>query len=293
MTAADRSSSAPRFAFTIDVEDYFQVWALSPHIPRHTWDEWPARVEPNTHHLLDLLAATGRHATFFTLGWIAERFPALIRRIVAEGHEIASHGYDHRLVYEQTSEAFRADVTRAKALLEDAGGHEVRGFRAASFSLGRATPWAHAILGETGHAYSSSSHPVRNDHYGDHGVLATPCLRHGVLEVPVTTVPLLGRNLPCGGGGYFRLLPYAWTVRGLSRSARLRSGPVVFYLHPWEIDPGQPRPAGLSMKTRLRHYTNLGRCAARVGRLLAVYPWTRLDRTLGLREPAAHDGGTS
>lgn len=286
MTQSAGMEAGPRFAFTVDVEDYFQVWALSPYIPRKDWERWPARVERNTHVLLDLLAAAGCQATFFTLGWIAERHPVLVRRIVAEGHELASHGYDHRLVYEQTQAEFRADVARTKALLEDLSSHPVRGFRAASFSIGRATPWAHAVLAETGYLYSSSSHPVRNDHYGAQEAISEIHHRDGVIEAPVVTLPLFGRTWPCGGGGYFRLLPYAWTAGAIEQIARRRMGPIIFYLHPWEIDPDQPRPSGLGLKTWFRHYTGLYGCAGRVVRLLAAHPWTRLDRVLGVETSA-------
>lgn len=272
------AAAAVRHAMTVDVEEYFQVSAFEGCIPRATWERWPSRVEPATARLLDLFAASGAGATFFTLGWVAERHRALVRRIVAEGHELASHGFDHRRVRDQDEAAFRADVRRTKALLEDVAGVAVRGYRAASFSIGRETPWAHRVLAEEGYAYSSSLHPIRHDHYGDPDAPRVPHERDGVLEVPVATLRLLGRNLPCAGGGHFRLLPYAWTRFALARATGLRCR--VFYLHPWEIDPDQPRVPGAPLKARLRHRVNLGRTEPRLRRLLRDFAWGRLDRLI-------------
>ncbi|MDX6749966.1 DUF3473 domain-containing protein [Geminicoccaceae bacterium 1502E] len=272
-----RPEPGPPHALTIDVEDWFQVWALSRHVPRASWDSRERRVAANTHRLLDLLGETGARATFFTLGWVAGREPALVRRIVAEGHELASHGWDHRLVYEQGEQEFRADVRRTRLLLEDIGGTAVEGYRAASFSIGAASPWAHRVLREEGYRYSSSSHPVRNDHYGAGRVPREAHVVDGLPEIPVSTLRLMGKSLPFAGGGYFRLLPHVWSRWAFARTAR-KEAPVVFYLHPWEIDPDQPRLPGLKLKTRLRHYGGLASFLPRLRRLLEAARWDRLDR---------------
>ncbi len=271
----------PINAMTIDVEDYFQVSAFEGHIDRAQWDALPSRVERNTQRILDLFAKEGVQATFFTLGWVAERHPALVRRIVEEGHELASHGYAHVRVTQQTPAEFRADVERAKRLLEDTGGVEVRGYRAASYSIGAENLWALDQLAETGHRYSSSIYPVHHDLYGMPEAprfAFRPRGDDGILEIPISTLSLGGRNIPCGGGGFFRLYPYAfsrWALRRLNR-AEGQSG--MFYFHPWEIDPEQPRQAGVGLKTRTRHYLNLGRMESRLQRLLRDFTWGRMDR---------------
>lgn len=265
---------------SVDVEDYFQVSAFADTVPRRDWGGLPGRVEYSTGQVLDLFARAGVRATFFTLGWVAEKYPELVRRIVAEGHELASHGFDHRRVSDQTPDAFRADIRRTRALLEDIGGVPVTGFRAASFSMDARTPWAHGILGEEGYRYSSSVYPVRHDHYG---VPDAPRFPHrpdgddGVLEIPPTTVRIGGHNLPAAGGGYFRLLPYPVYRRALRHVTRGEAQPAVFYFHPWEVDPDQPRPANLPRRARFRHYLNLGRMEARLERLLADFAWDRMD----------------
>ncbi len=265
----------PVNALSVDVEDYFQVSAFEPHIPRSDWDRWPQRVQANTERVLALFDEAGVKATFFTLGWVAERYPGLIRAIVAAGHELACHGYDHRRVTDQTPEAFRADVRRAKGVLEDVGGVPVFGYRAASYSIGRDNLWALEILQETGFRYSSSIYPVRHDLYGMPEAprfAFRPDNAPALLEIPVTTVRLGGRNWPCGGGGFFRLYPYAltrWALRRINAEGQA----AIFYFHPWEIDPDQPRPAGLGWKTRLRHYLNLGRMESRLRRLLQDFAW--------------------
>ncbi len=267
-------------ALTVDVEDYFHVSALAPHIPRSRWPRMPCRVERNTERILEALEARGARATFFVLGWVAERHPVLVRRIVDGGHELASHGYGHRRVGELGERAFREDAVRARELLEQIGGVAVRGYRAPSFSIGARTPWAHRVLRETGHRYSSSVYPVRHDHYGDPEAPRFPHQREddGVMELPVTTVRLFGRNWPAAGGGYFRLLPYAVSRRCLQRVHAADRRPCIFYFHPWEIDPGQPRQPGLPWKTRFRHYLNLERMEPRLHRLLGDFRWDRLDR---------------
>lgn len=266
-------------ALSVDVEDYFQVSAFEPYISRAQWDRLPRRVEVNTGKALDLLAASGARATFFVLGWVAERHPALIRRIVAEGHELACHGRDHTRVTQQTPQQFREDVRETKALLQDLGGVAVRGYRAASYSIGATNLWALTVLQEEGFAYSSSIYPIRHDHYGMPEAprfAFHPEQAGGLLEVPITTVNVLGRTLPCGGGGYFRLLPYAyyrWSIGHVNRTERQ---PAVFYFHPWELDPDQPRQAGLNWKSRFRHYLNLDKTEPRLKRLLADFRWDTL-----------------
>lgn len=268
-------------ALTIDVEDYFQVSALAPYIPRAQWDGIACRVERNVGRILGLLDGAGAKATFFTLGWIAERHPQVVREILANGHELASHGYAHQRASEQSPEDFLYDIRKAKAILEDLGGVEVRGYRAPSFSVGAANLWAMECIGEAGYRYSSSIYPIRHDHYG---MPKAPRFAfracEGVIELPVTTVRLWDSNWPAGGGGYFRLLPYRvsrWCIRRVNGVDRQ---PAVFYFHPWELDPDQPHVAGLDARTRFRHYLNLGRMEARLGRLLRDFSWGRIDETI-------------
>jgi polysaccharide deacetylase family protein (PEP-CTERM system associated) len=271
-------------ALTVDVEDYFQVSALAPHIARHRWDAMPCRVERNVDRLLQLFERHRAHATFFTLGWIAERYPRIVRDIAAAGHEIASHGYGHLRASEQTPDEFSADIRRAKQLLEDTAGVEVLGYRAPSFSIGHANPWAFDCIADAGYRYSSSVYPVRHDHYGMPDAPRFPYeVRPGLIEIPMTTTRLLGRNLPAAGGGYFRFLPYPVSQWAIRRVNRVDGRPAIFYFHPWEIDPDQPRVAGVSLKTRFRHYVNLHRTEARLSLLLADFHWDRVDRAFGLR----------
>ena len=265
-------------ALTIDVEDYFQVSAMAPYIRRDEWDRRECRVERNVDRILALLDARGTRATFFTLGWVAERYPQLVRRIVAGGHELASHGHGHERASDLDRTAFRADIVRAKRVLEDVGGVPVQGYRAPSFSIGHGNLWAFDALAETGHRYSSSIYPIRHDHYGmpDAPRFAHP-RAEGLLEIPVTTLRLQGRNLPSSGGGYFRLLPYAlsrWMIRRVNADDRM---PAIFYFHPWEIDHDQPRVAGIDLKTRFRHYVNIGRMEQRLQALLQDFRWGRMD----------------
>jgi polysaccharide deacetylase family protein (PEP-CTERM system associated) len=236
-----------RNALSVDVEDWFQVGAFETVISRDSWETLPRRVERNTDEVLALFDEAGVKATFFTLGWVAERHPALVRRIVEAGHEVASHGWDHRRVFTLSESEFRADLARARAAIEDAGGRPVAGYRAPSFSIDARTPWAHPVLAEQGYAYSSSVAPVRHDHYGwpDSPRFAwRPVAGADLVELPVTTVDLAGRRLAAGGGGFFRLLPYAFSSWAVSRVNRDEGRPAIFYFHPWEIDPGQPRVAG-------------------------------------------------
>ena len=266
-------------ALTVDVEDYFQVWALSSHIPRHRWDAMECRVERNIERLLALFESRGAHATFFTLGWIAQRYPAMVREIVAAGHELASHGQEHRRASEQSHAEFRSDVEGARKLLEDLGGVAVRGYRAPSFSIGRANLWAFESLAEAGYRYSSSVYPVRHDHYGMPDAPRFPFrTESGLLELPITTTRMLARNWPAGGGGFFRLLPYRASQWAIARVNRVDRQPAIFYFHPWEIDPHQPRVAGVGARARFRHYLNLDRTESRLSRLLSDFRWDRIDR---------------
>ena len=274
-------------ALTIDVEDYFQVSAFAPYIRREDWDSRECRVERNVGRILELLAEREVKATFFTLGWIAERYPSLVRQMAAAGHEIASHGYGHQRASDLYRDAFTQDVTRAKQLLEDITGSAVTGYRAPSFSIGTGNLWAFDILARAGHAYSSSIYPIQHDHYG---MPDSPRFAYrlgcGLLEVPVTTLRLMNRNLPSSGGGYFRLLPYAvsrWMIERVNREDR---EPAVFYCHPWEFDPAQPRIPGIDARTRFRHYLNLARMESRLCSLLADFRWGRMDEVF-LRGRAA------
>ena len=281
MTATNAAGAPIRNAMTIDVEDYFQVSAFAPYIARDSWPERECRVEANIDRILAILEAGNVHATFFTLGWIAERYPAMVKRIVAGGHELASHGYGHLRASDQDRAAFMQDIGSSKAILEDLGGQAVLGYRAPSFSIGHGNLWALDALSEAGYRYSSSIYPVRHDHYGmpDAPRFAWhPENAGGLLEVPITTVRMGSRNLPAGGGGYFRLLPYSLS-RWMMRKVNQDDGqPAIFYFHPWEIDPGQPRPDGINLKTRFRHYVNLERMDGRIQALTRDFAWDRMDR---------------
>jgi polysaccharide deacetylase family protein (PEP-CTERM system associated) len=266
-------------AMTVDVEDYFQVSAFEPHVDKTHWQTLPGRVEANTERILALFDAYQVCGTFFTLGWVAERYPGLVRKIVDNGHELASHGWEHTRVSAQTPQEFRADVSRTRKLLEDISGQPVKGYRAASYSLGSTEAWAWDELAEAGYRYSSSIVPIRHDHYGIPGAprFAFQAAAGRLLEVPITTVSLAGRNLNCGGGGWFRLFPYAFSRWALNKVNAAEGQAGVFYFHPWEIDPEQPRLEGLGAKTRFRHYLNLHHTYGRVERLLADFRWGRMD----------------
>jgi polysaccharide deacetylase family protein (PEP-CTERM system associated) len=266
-------------ALTIDVEDYFQVSALAPYVSRAHWDSTPSRVEGSMDLTLSLLRQASVTATFFTLGWIAERYPSLIRRIASEGHEIASHGYGHHRASDQSAEVFLHDIRLAKELLQDVTGYQVKGYRAPSFSIGRGNLWAFDCIAQAGYRYSSSVYPVRHDHYGmpDAPRFAFQP-RAGLTELPVTTSRVFKANFPAGGGGYFRLMPYPvsrWLIR---RVNQVDKKPAVFYFHPWELDSAQPRVPGIDAKTRFRHYLNLHRTEHRLRRLLSDFKWDRMDR---------------
>ncbi|HEX4081215.1 MAG TPA: XrtA system polysaccharide deacetylase [Rhizomicrobium sp.] len=267
-------------AFTVDVEDYFQVEAFKDVVDQESWEDRPSRVEENTERVLGILEAADVRATFFVLGWVAERFPLLVRSIQANGHEVASHGHGHEMASVQTQDEFRNDVRRAKRILEDCIGVRVRGFRAPTFSIGRKNWWTYEILVEEGYVYSSSIYPIAHDLYGMPTAPRTPF--HPLetcdfVEIPVATVRLLGANRPCGGGGYFRLMPYALSRWFIDRVNRLDAMPCVFYCHPWEFDVGQPRIEGASMKSQLRHHLNIAAMERRIARLLGDFAWGRID----------------
>lgn len=265
-----------RNALSIDVEEYFQVSAFESVIGAADWERWPSRVEPVSQRLLDLFGGAGVKATFFTLGWIAEKHPALIRRMHAEGHEVACHGYNHTRATTQRREEFRADIKRAKDVLEDVIGTAVNGYRAASFSIDARNLWAFPELESAGFTYSSSIYPVRHDLYGAPHAPRVPFRPPGtsrLTEIPVSTVSVGGRQLPAGGGGFFRLLPYVVSRSFIRRVNQVDGLAANTYFHPWEFDPDQPRPQGISMKARFRHYLNQGRALGRLGRLVEDFSW--------------------
>ena len=266
-------------ALTIDVEDYFQVSAFAPYIRREDWETRECRVERNVSRILQLLAERDVKATFFTLGWVAERYPQLVRQIVQGGHELASHGYGHERASDLSPQAFSQDITRAKKLLEDLSGAPVKGYRAPSFSIGTGNLWAFDALSQAGYEYSSSIYPIQHDHYG---MPDSPRFAYrvgtGLLEVPVTTVRMMNRNLPSSGGGYFRLLPYALSRWLLRRVNQQDHESAIFYFRPWEIDVGQPRVAGIDFKTRFRHYVNIPRMETKLQQLLTDFRWGRMDQ---------------
>lgn len=274
-------------AMTVDVEDYFQVSAFEECIPRAEWSHWPQRVVGNTQRILEMFDNRKVKATFFVLGWVAERFPALIRQIAESGHEVASHGFGHERLTQLTPEQFRTGVRRTKELLEDITGCAVSGYRAPSYSVGSGTLWAHEELRAAGYLYSSSIVPIHHDLYG---MPAAPRFafypnQAGLLEIPVTTLALFGRNWPCGGGGYFRLLPFPVFKWGWQRVNRHEKRPGVFYFHPWEIDPEQPRVPGVTFKNRVRHYLNLNRMVDKVGLLLRDFCFGRMDKVFLTQAP--------
>lgn len=270
-------------ALTVDVEDYFQVSAFAGSVPMSQWQAMESRVCRNTERLLTLFEQAGVQATFFVLGWVAERFPELVKRIHREGHELASHSYDHGLVYERTPESFRADLRRAKTAIEDASGVAVHGYRAPSFSITEQSLWALDVLIAEGYRYDSSIYPIRHDRYG-----IPSWSRHihridrpagSIWELPGSTIARAGMNWPIGGGGYFRLLPYRWTSSGIASVNRTEGRPAIFYVHPWEIDPDQPRMRA-NVLSRVRHYHNLEKTEARLRRLLAEFKFGRVNDVL-------------
>lgn len=275
-----RNTNALRNAMSVDIEDWFQVGAFETVIQRADWDGLEHRVERNSEAVLDLFDEAGIKATFFTLGWVAERYPGLMRRIVSAGHEVASHGYDHARVFTMTPDQFRADLDRSRKILEDSSGQAVTGYRAPSFSIDRRTPWAHQILAEHGYVYSSSVAPIRHDHYGWDGsprFAWKPVAGSGLIELPVTTVKVGSRALAAGGGGFFRLLPYALYDRAIRKMQKDDGRGAIFYFHPWEIDPEQPRVANAPIKSKLRHYSRLNAMRSKLLRVGRDHIWGRVD----------------
>lgn len=271
-------SSRPN-AMTVDVEEYFHVSAFSNVVSRNQWASLQSRVERSVDTILELFEASHTRATFFMLTWVAVRHPKLVRRIADNGHEVASHGIHHQRVTELAPTEFRTDIRDSKKCLEDITGVPVKGYRAPSFSINHQTPWAHRILAEQGYRYSSSVYPVVHDHYGMPDAPKTPyrpLFDSEFLEVPITSASLRGRSVPAGGGGYFRLLPYSLFKR-LLRSVEAEPRQLVFYFHPWELDPQQPRIPNASAKSRFRHYINLSRTKPRLARLLHEFDWSRMD----------------
>lgn len=270
-------------AMTVDVEDYFQVAALARAFPTASWETVPRRVVPNTQRLLELFQRRGIKATFFILGWVAEREPALVKEIAEAGHEIACHGYSHQLVYEQTPEVFRQETLRARDVLQETLGQAVVGYRAASYSITRRSFWALDILAEAGFEWDSSIFPIRHDRYGVPNSPTQPyrlVTEQGreLVEIPLTTASVMGQRLPAAGGGYFRLYPYVLSRALFSRATS--DGPGIFYLHPWEVDPEQPRATGISVLSRFRHYNNLDRCLSRLERLLGDFRFGTVSQAL-------------
>jgi polysaccharide deacetylase family protein (PEP-CTERM system associated) len=265
---------------SVDIEDWFQVGAFERTIRREDWDGLTRRVERNSDAVIELFGRMGAKGTFFTLGWVAERYPALIRRIADAGHEVASHGWDHLRVFTMTPDQFRADIRRTRQALEDSSGCAVTGYRAPSFSIDKRTPWAHEILAEEGYAYSSSVAPIAHDHYGwpeAPRFAFRPIADSPLVELPVTTARFMGRRVAAGGGGFFRLFPYAfsrWAIRQVNEEDRR---PAIFYFHPWEIDPGQPRVADAPIKSKLRHYSRLGAMEGKLERVIRDFRWGRVD----------------
>jgi polysaccharide deacetylase family protein (PEP-CTERM system associated) len=274
-------------AMTVDVEDYFQVSAFEPYVLKEHWDTLTHRVERNTNKILDLFEERSIKATFFTLGWVAERYPDLIKRIVSDGHELACHGYEHIRVTEQTPKQFRDDVSKTKKLLEEISGKEIKGYRAASYSIGASNLWALNVLQEEGFKYSSSIYPVKHDLYGMPNAprfIHKPIKNQDFKEIPITTVRLGDKNFPCGGGGFFRFYPYTLSKWAFNRVNNQEKEPAIFYFHPWEIDPEQPRQHGLSFKTRTRHYLNLHRMENRIKRLLTDFNWDTMSNVFHVDE---------
>ena len=274
----------PINGMSVDVEDWFQVGAFEHVIDKQDWSSLADRVERNCDMILAMFADAGIAATFFTLGWVAHRHPLLVRRIADAGHELASHGWDHERVFRMTPQEFAADLDISRKAIEQAGGQAVSGYRAPSFSIDARTPWAHEVLAEQGYAYSSSVAPVAHDHYGWREAprfAFRPVTGSDFLEIPVTTATFAGRRLAAGGGGFFRVLPYGFSRWAIRQVNRREHRPAVFYFHPWEVDPDQPRVSGAPMKSRLRHYTRLDGMAGKLRQLIGEFRWGRMDAVAG------------
>ena len=267
-------------ALTVDVEDYFQVSAFERYVSRDDWDNLPRRVEYNTDRILKIFDEHKVKATFFMLGWVAERHNQMVKRIVKNGHELACHGYSHVKVTQQSSNEFYNDVQKSKAIIEDIGGVAVKGYRAASYSINETNLWALEILDELGFHYSSSIYPVKHDHYGMPDAprfIFKPENTFRLIEIPVSTIEIGKFNFPCGGGGYFRFFPYQYSYWAMNRVNKIDCQPCVFYFHPWEIDPDQPEQLGIDFKTRIRHYLNLSRMENRLHKLLTDFRWNTME----------------
>ena len=270
-------------AFTIDVEDYFQVSAFAPYINRNDWNLHECRIEKNIETILHMLNKNGTKATFFTLGWIAERYPQMVKKIVLEGHELASHGYGHERAFDLSKQEFFDDIQSAKKLLEDISGSEVKGYRAPSFSINKNNLWAFDCLLRAGYKYSSSVYPIKHDHYGMPTAPRFPYfVREGLLEIPITTLRIFGKNFPSSGGGYFRLMPYLFSKFMINKVLSDDKQPAIFYFHPWEIDIEQPRIPGIDSKTKFRHYINIKRMEKKINSLLTDFLWNRVDKVFSI-----------
>ncbi|MEG3765049.1 XrtA system polysaccharide deacetylase [Alteromonas sp. 14N.309.X.WAT.G.H12] len=264
-------------AMTVDVEDYFQVAAFDGVISRKVWDDQAPRVATSTRRILALFKERGVKATFFTLGWVAERYPSLVREIVNDGHELASHGYDHQRATLMTPETFYNDVVKAKAILEDVSGVEVIGYRAPSFSIMECNEWAFSLLRKAGYQYSSSTYSINHDHYGTPDWPNEPYqLSNGLWEFPQSTVDVMGKRLPAGGGGFFRLQPYFISANLINRFHKQKQHPYIFYFHPWEIDRDQPRISGAPLKSKIRHYINLAKMFGKIEALASEFKWVSM-----------------
>lgn len=270
-------------AFTVDVEDYFQVSAFSPYVKRSEWNLYECRIEENIDKIINILDISGTKATFFTLGWIAERYPQIVRKIVQEGHELASHGYGHERAFDLSELEFLSDLQSSKKILEDISGVEVKGYRAPSFSISKNNLWAFDCLLASGYKYSSSIYPIKHDHYGIPDAPRFPySVRDGLVEIPITTLRLFGKNYPSSGGGYFRLLPYFLSKIMIDKVISTDMQSAIFYFHPWEIDFKQPKIAGINFKTKFRHYVNINKMEGKIKRLLSDFKWDRVDKVFSI-----------
>lgn len=264
---------------SVDVEDYFQVSAFEQQIEKSDWDKIPCRVEANIERILELFEIKDIKATFFTLGWIAERYPAMVKKIVEAGHELASHGWEHTRVTQQQQEVFRQDIVRTRHFLEDLSGQQIKGYRAASYSIRQSNLWALDCLADAGYLYSSSIVPIKHDLYGipDAPRFAFSSAENRLLEIPISTINIAGRNINCGGGGWFRLFPYKFSCWAINNVNTKEQQPCIFYFHPWEIDPTQPRIESASRKSKFRHYLNLHKMHDRLASLIDDFHWGRVD----------------
>ncbi|MEM9440173.1 MAG: XrtA system polysaccharide deacetylase [Pseudomonadota bacterium] len=288
-TAIHADEGKPRqcFAMSVDVEDYLHTLTLAPVIQRDSWDLWPSRVEAATMRIIDMFDQHQIRATFFMLGWVAKKNPNLVREIAARGHEVASRSFHHDRVHDLTPHAFREDARSVRLLLEDLSGCAVRGFRAPSFSIGEQCLWAYDQLIDAGYSYSSSVHPIHHGHFSRPAIPLQPFRPNDsdFLEIPVATVKLFGCILSCAGSAQFRLMPYRWSKWCLERLATDLDRTVIFYFHPWEIDPDQPRLNGLSLRTCVQQYIGLAAMEKKLKRLVTDFHWDRIDRLCRLDEP--------